>query len=359
MSDWLVHLVQLAKVGNHPNGENLSITTVYGQPVIMKRGLLSQGDLAVFVPPDSVLPTNPESLVLKSSGLPPGHRVEARRLRGIFSNGFLIPAREVFSPADLEAIQVGDHVAERLGITKYEDAGDKLAITGENERDRGYMPVYTDIDGFAKYREVIKEGEEVVLTEKIHGANGRFTYRDGRLWVGSRTCIKAPYQGSDGVERNLWWKVAKDLRLEEKFALLPKDGTIFLNTRSTVILYGEVYGQVQDLKYGIDKGVAFRVFDTYSVAAGRYNNWDETLSICKKMGLETVPELYRGPWKPELEELRNGPSVLYPGHIREGFVVKPVQERHVQFVPGNRHAFTGRVIFKAVGEDYKTRKKKG
>lgn len=78
MSDWLVHLVQLAKVGNHPNGENLSITTVYGQPVIMKRGLLSQGDLAVFVPPDSVLPTNPESLVLKSSGLPPGHRVEAR-----------------------------------------------------------------------------------------------------------------------------------------------------------------------------------------------------------------------------------------------------------------------------------------
>lgn len=38
---------------------------------------------------------------------------------------------------------------------------------------------------------------------------------------------------------------------------------------------------------------------------------------------------------------------------------QPVQERHVQFDPGNRHAFTGRVIFKFVGEDYKTRKKKG
>jgi RNA ligase (TIGR02306 family) len=193
----------------------------------------------------------------------------------------------------------------------------------------------------------------------IHNCNGRFTYRDGRLWVGSRTRIKAPYQGSDGVERNLWWKVAKDLRLEEKFALLPGDDTRALNTRSTVVLYGEVYGQVQDLRYGIDKGATLRVFDTYSVTADRYNNWDGTLSICKTMGLETVPELYRGPWKPELEEMRNGPSVLYPGHIREGFVVKPVQERHVQFVPGNRHAFTGRVIFKAVGEDYKTRKKKG
>lgn len=716
MSDWLVHLVKLAKVGDHPNGDNLSITTVYGQPVILRRGSLSKGDLAVFVPPDSVLPTNPESPVLKDSGLPPGHRVEARRLRGIFSNGFLIPAREVFSPADLETIQVGDHVAERLGITKYEDAGDKLATTGENERDHGYMPVYTDLDGFAKYRKVIKEGEEVVLTEKIHGCvpfdapitlvdgtrkhmnqirvgdyvmgvdaqgkavpsqvletfdngkaekwlkisgkrigagrgnnyfaltctpnhevfcngkyipasqikpgdkvtslrtdlglspskmqvllgkllgdgslslhptaktahvtfshrfddqeylgwtrealgeldsgttdvltsgfgtnmvrgrtinnffirekfesflqsgqkqvpewvadeltplamafwymddgslghhddqedrvhfavcgfnddsctvllrglarlgiqgqlyksgseenhnrirlnadeaekfflmvapyippsmqrklplryrgsegwipssiseykttlvslvvdsveetpkqssrydiktetknyfangilihncNGRFCYRDGRLWVGSRTCIKAPYQGSDGVERNLWWKVAKDLGLEGGFALLPRDGTGVMNTRSTVVLFGEVYGQVQDLRYGIDKGASLRVFDTYNVTAGRYNDWDETLSICKKMGLETVPELYRGPWKPELEELRNGPSVLYPGHIREGFVVKPTQERYVQFEPGDRHAFTGRVIFKFVGEDYKTRKKKG
>jgi len=67
--------------------------------------------------------------------------VEARRFRGIFSNGLLVPACDVFSPADLENIQVGDYVAKRLGITKYEDAGDRLAMTGENERDHGYMPV--------------------------------------------------------------------------------------------------------------------------------------------------------------------------------------------------------------------------
>src|SRR6185436_143595 len=106
-------------VGHHPNADSLDITTVYGQSVILKRGLLSEGDLAVFVSPDSVLPLDPESIVNKDSGLPPGHRVEARRLRGIFSNGFLIPAKEVFSPSELAEIQVGDHVAERLGITKY------------------------------------------------------------------------------------------------------------------------------------------------------------------------------------------------------------------------------------------------
>jgi len=197
----------------------------------------------------------------------------------------------------------------------------------------------------------------VVVLEKIHGCNGRFTYRNGRLWVGSRTCVKASTQKTDGVERSPWWKVAKELGLEDRFSLLPGEDTGALNTRSTVVLYGEVYGQVQDLRYGINNGVSFRVFDTYSVVAGRYNNWDDTVSICKTMGLQTVPELYKGPWKPELEELRNGPSVLYPGHTREGFVVKPLQERVV--LTDDKHHFQGRVILKMVGEDYKLRKRKG
>jgi len=66
MSDWLVHLVRLGKVENHPNADSLDITSVYGQTVILKRGLLTEGDLAVFVPPDSVLPVSPENPVLKS-----------------------------------------------------------------------------------------------------------------------------------------------------------------------------------------------------------------------------------------------------------------------------------------------------
>jgi RNA ligase (TIGR02306 family) len=245
-------------------------------------------------------------------------------------------------------------------VTKYEDQGDKLSTGGDNERDPGYMPTYTDIEGWPKYRNhgVINEGDEVVLTEKIHGANARFCFRDGRLWVGSRTGVKAQMVTPEGTERNLWWKVAKEMDLEERFGRLSGDDTRALNTKSTVVLYGEVYGQVQDLKYGVNAGATFRVFDTYSVTAGRYNNWDETVSIANQMGLETVPVLYRGPWKPELEDLRNGPSVLYPGHTREGFVIKPVYERYAQYNPENRHAFTGRVIFKAIGEDYKLRKRK-
>lgn len=208
----------------------------------------------------------------------------------------------------------------------------------------------------------------------IHNCNGRFCYRDGRLWVGSRTCVKAEYVDQDGVERNLWWQVAKNLGMEERFKRLLSGAFQFddivdgklgrakkkmmeksvhvlqgIDLEGTVI-YGEVYGQVQDLRYGVDNGATFRVFDSWNPSLGRYNDWNVTEAIAKAMGLDVVPELYRGSWESSLESLRNGPSVLYPGHTREGYVIKPLQERW--------NPKTQRTIFKFVGEDYKTRKRK-
>jgi len=367
MSDWLVHLIRLAKVGNHPKADRLSITQVYGQSVIMQRGLFNEGDLAVFLPPESVLPLDPEHQLVKSTKLPAGHCIEAKKLRDIFSNGMLVPARELFSEEQLATITPGTHVAEMLGVTKYVDEGEKLSTGGDNERDHGYMPTYTDIEGWAKYRDAgaINTSDEVVLTEKLHGCNGRVTYRDGRLWMGSRTNIKAQ-QVSYGQEKSLWWKVAKDIGLEEKFLKLHEAGY-----SDKTVVYGEVYGQVQKgFNYDQEPGKAsFRVFDSYDGNTGVYNDWDVTKAIVEVMGLETVPELYRGPWNPELEGLQNGTETVSGKnlHMREGFVLKPVKEQWVSFNPelagshtseSGYHGFTGRKIFKVVGTAYKLRNKK-
>jgi hypothetical protein len=172
MSDWLVHLVQIGKFGKHPNADSLSITQIYGQNVIFRTGTYQEGDLAVFLPPDSVLPSNPEHPLLKDNPhLKPGHRVDAVRLRGIFSNGFTVPAHVLFTPEELKDIPIGTHVAERIGVTKYVDQGDALSTGGENERDPGFLPCYTDIEGWAKYRNqgILNPGDDVIITEKIHG----------------------------------------------------------------------------------------------------------------------------------------------------------------------------------------------
>lgn len=350
MSEWLVHLVQIGKFGNHPNADTLCISQIYGQNILFKKGTYQEGDLAVYIPPDTVLPMDPNHPLLKDNAyLKPGKRVDAIRLRGIFSNGFTIPARELFTPEELKDIPVGTDVSQRIGVTKYEDEGEKLSTGGENEPDRGFMPVYTDIEAWPKYRNygIINPGDEVVITLKLHGCNMRAAFRNSRIWVGSRTQVKASYT-VDGEERNLWWKVAKEMELEKKFLQLRDTSPEF--DLDDLVVYGEVFGQVQDLKYGIDKGASFRIFDTYSHKLGRYNDWDITETIAKAMGIETVPVLFKGPWAPELEELRNGMDPIGKTHVREGFVLKPIKEQWNQW--------TKRTCFKYVGENYKLRKRK-
>ena len=65
---------------------------------------------------------------------------------------------------------------------------------------------------------------------------------------------------------------------------------------------------------------------------------------------ETAPVLYRGPWQglDAHRHLAEGRTTIGDGHVREGFVVKPVVERFDDRI--------GRVILKLHGEGYLTKK---
>jgi RNA ligase (TIGR02306 family) len=191
---------------------------------------------------------------------------------------------------------------------------------------------YTSIVGLRRYKHVLELGEQVVLTEKIHGSNGRFCWDGERLWAGSRNEVKKEDPAT------FWWQVAAALGLADRLKAFPK--TIF---------FGEVYGKgVQDLAYGLQDR-DFIVFDTFDVATMRWNNWQVTQDLARLVGLKVVPTLYEGPWQgfEAHQALAEGASTV-AGHVREGFVVKPVKERW--------HSRVGRVIFKLVGEGYNLRK---
>jgi RNA ligase (TIGR02306 family) len=325
MSEWTPIVVKLDKIGKHPNADRLEITEILGgYPVIMQAGLYKPGDLAAYIPVDTVVPDTEQFKFLD------GHRrIKAKRLRGIFSMGMLMPA-----PAGLKE---GDSVIEAYGLEKYQTAMEKLEyVNTENEPGpEGWnFPTYTDLEGIRKYKTVLELGEEVILTEKVHGSAARYRWDGERLWVGSRTRIKK------FDERNPWWQVA--LRLDFAGKLAKRADTIF---------FGEIYGaNVQDMTYGLSQ-IDFRCYDTMNVATQRYNDWDESLKICAEAGVETVPHIYRGPWKgfDEMWSEANGKSTIAQ-HCREGYVVKPTKERWDHRV--------GRVCLKCVGEDYLLRKEK-
>jgi RNA ligase (TIGR02306 family) len=352
MSEFHVTVVRLGQMTQHPNADTLNITKVFDYQVITKKGGFQEGELVVYIPVDSVVPDNEEwhwLCPLDESGqprfpvgqVPEKYRViEAKKLRGIFSQGVLAPLPIGCAQVDdvlfyMPKYNEGDDVAKVMGITKYEPPT-PVTTGGEAEASPvGWQfPVYTDIEGLRRYPSVLHEGEEVVITEKIHGANARYVHDGDRLWVGSHTQIKK------FDETNLWWRAAHATQLG-----------VQLEAHPFLVFFGEVYGQVQDLKYGHKSGASFRVFDVYDVKLMKYLDFDDAQAITKAVGLQWVPTLYRGPWSTQLNELCEGKSTIVGAdNVREGFVVRPVKERW--------HPEVGRVILKRHGEGYLLRKKK-
>jgi RNA ligase (TIGR02306 family) len=256
---------------------------------------------------------------------------------GLLASVTLLPAPEDGKPVDETLL--GWNVQGVLGIEKYEPTRHTKrqraqSPFGGNEPDQPWMPRYTDIEGYRRNAAVLQRGEEVVMTEKVHGANGRWAFKDGRLWAGSHNYLR---KLSPDCE---WWEALYTTGLAEKLSTEALEGLVF---------YGELYGDVQDLKYGKPGELDIKIFDVYDSVEGRYLDYLDLEVLCFNYEIPLVPILYCGPWDPDVcLQMAEGKTTLGGDHVREGFVVRPVKERWDDRI--------GRVILKMIGEGYLLRK---
>lgn len=296
-----------------------------------------EGDHAVYFPADTVLTDEWAERFEVKHLLKGGNRVGRARLRGEPSFGLIVELPEGVD------WQVGQNVADYYGATKYvppprNDPGDFAPYDGAIDP---HFVGYTDIQNGKLLYEHFLPDEEVVATEKIHGANVRLGIINDTLVAGSRTSRKVhPGEGA-ALKDFLFWSPYTNPGVERILRQSRDNGA------NVVILFGEVYGQgVQSLHYGVGgkKEKGFRAFDLY--VDGKYLGYEEFKRICDENGVETAPLVYRGPFDlKKMNEISNGPSTL-PGasNIREGVVVRPVVER--------RDPKLGRVVLKFIGTDY-------
>ncbi|MEM3097506.1 MAG: RNA ligase (ATP) [Nitrososphaerales archaeon] len=316
MSEFKVQVVRVGEIKKHPNADSLGITKIGEYPVMMKLGEFKEGDLAVYVPVDSIVPVDDPRWAFLD-----GHnRIKAKKLRGVFSMGLLTKA----DPSWVE----GQEVHNELRIVKYEAPVHFGAGNDENEECPFEFPKYTGIEAYRRYPNIIMGGEEIVATEKIHGTNGRWVWHMERLWCGSHNQIRKMDVSS------LYWKAAEKYELGRR--LKDYDGFVF---------YGEIYGWVQDLRYGHKKNeISIAIFDIFDMSSSKWLDYDEFKNMVDAAGLPTVPVLYRGPWSKEVLKYAEGPTSMGGGHVREGIVIRPVKERFDERI--------GRVILKYHGEGY-------
>lgn len=310
MSTHEVRVVRLGAIHPHPNADTLGITEITGYTVVVRLAEWHAGDLGVYIEPDYIVPATEPFAFLGDH-----RRIKVKKLRGVFSQGLLIRAPEGCSE--------GEDVVERLGITRYDPPlVPHGANSGEGESGPpGLIAPKYDVEPWRKNKNVLILGENVVITEKIHGANGRYAWANDRLWAGSRTGWRKP------DETCLWWIAAKSNPWIEEWC----------RAHENVILYGEVFGNVQDLKYG--GGVQFRGFDARDGKTGRWiaHGLEES---------QRAPILYSGPYTGEVLDFAEGPSTV-PGanHVREGCVIEAFEH-----MGGIRDM--GRVKLKIVGNGY-------
>jgi RNA ligase (TIGR02306 family) len=322
MSSLIVRVRKFTRLP-HPNADTLFIAIPDGTSwqCCCRIADFENEELGIYIPVDSLLPVDMvNELKLPNSKEGEPFRMRTCRLRSKLSQGLLLPNNGRFKE--------GDDVAEILGITKY------VEPEPDDEDLRTYplqFTKYTNIEDIKNYPKVFVDGEEVIITEKLHGSTLRAGWVEGEFYCGSGKTAFKPDANSK------WLDIAKKYNLEEKLRNLPG-----------VIIYGELFGAgVQKLRYDLDNSWDFRLFDAYDVVNDEWYNWQELYTLAIELGVKEVPLLYSGPYSKEVVlEHTIGKSTM-AGHVREGCVIKCAHVPRYDVEYG-----LGRVILKSLNPDY-------
>ena len=337
MSILVVKVCKIKEVNPHSNANKLDLCVVNGWQCISNKGRYKADDLIVYFPPDTTLPeteTDKMGVTNYCQKTDQGMRIRQVRLRGEPSFGLIIDI-----PDNVDWKE-GDAVDEHYGAKKYEPPvlGRGGDILGNNH---ALFSKFTDIQNLRNFINVFEDGEEVVCTEKIHGTSGRqiFINSDSEgelLFCGSKNHPRKRPDTEKEMKSHFYWYPYTLQSVKDMFDGLKKDHKV-------IELFGETYGRVQSLRYGIN-GIAFRCFALK--LDGRYVDFDDRVIICEKYGVPMVPVLYRGPYSLEkIKEVSEGNTIIADiDQIREGTVVQPVKER--------THPAIGRCILKMVSDTY-------
>ena len=297
------------------------------QVVVAKNVGHKVDDFVVYCEIDSFLPIKEEFEFLRKSsykkmGDKEGFRLRTIRLRGQISQGLIIPLKDAYSlykrstpNLDMQWFE-GLDVTEMLGIVKYEPP---IPAELAGKAKGGFPPFIPKTDeervqNFSKEYEEWKyqSKHQFYVTEKLDGSSATFYVKDGGFGVCSRNLELLETEG------NTFWKVARDLDLENKMKSLGRN----------ISCQGELIGEsIQKNRYGI-KGHTVRFFTAFDIDKHQRIPFGEMLEILDSLGLQSVPVLNQeSPFLlPEsVEEMLNyaeGKSFLNDKEEREGVVVR-------------------------------------
>jgi hypothetical protein len=361
-----VKVIRIEEILPHPNADTLGIIYIVGYQCIVKKDEYKLGSLAVYVPPDTIVPaTEPFKFLWADREFTDGtiperlRRITVRKFRKEWSEGLIMPISCFGKQIDEKVayingghtVTVGDDVAELLGFKHYEEPEPIQNIHHSNQY-KGYpkslrgwfwyilaklhiyrpsiygpdqakapkqfAPVY-DVEGFKNYPRTFSEGESVYVTEKIHGSNGRYQFGSAsqKMHVGSHNYCKSEKSTC------IWRRALKQHPWLEVFCKANPDHTVYLEIAPTQ--KGYTYGCTGDQ-------TKVFVFDVLRPDGTWVDKRDLYTLDPEGVGQHLTPLLFVGCFNLEkIKAIVEGLSTV-PGanNLREGIVISSATERTIR-----------------------------
>ena len=275
----LVTIQKISKIEEHENADTLEIARVLGWTCVVKKGEFKEGELICYFEVDSLVPDKPLFEFLRDKKF----RVKTLKLRGIFSQGLVMPLSILdglkFTDDKREnpvyKWTEGQDITSLLGVIKYEPYIPPN-LSGEV---KGSFPGFlqkTDQTRVQILRPLIEKykGTKCSISEKIDGASVTFYIKDKEFGVCSRNLELKE------TEKNSIWQFARKNDVENKLRLLGTD----------VAIQGEIVGP------GINKNtlgltyIDVYFYDAFDIVNFKYYDLNDFKVLLEnKLKLKTVP----------------------------------------------------------------------
>lgn len=297
----------------------IEVATIKAWKLVVKKGEFVVGEKAIYCEIDSFLPIKEEFEFLRKSsykkmGELEGFRLRTIKLKGQVSQGLLLPIKilkDKIYADQYNTIQVGDDVSESLGIFKYEPPI-PAELSGIM---KGSFPAFipkTDEERIQNFTEVYENFKKSVfyVTEKLDGSSATYYLNNGIFGVCSRNIDLLESEG------NTFWRLARELNLEEKLKRYCRN----------ISIQGELIGEgIQSNPYKT-KGQQVWFFNAFDIDEQRKFSFAELKHLLQVFELNFVPVIDAEYKLPEtVDELliyADGKSILNPIADREGIVLR-------------------------------------
>lgn len=279
---------KISSISAIEGADNIELATVDGWNIVVKKGEYKEGDLAVYCEVDSFVPNNIAPFLTASDRFPKeylgvkGERLKTKKLRGVISQGLLLPV----GTRGKQGLVVGalfgegDDVSEFLGIVKY-DPPLPAQLAGQAKGNFPSLVPKTDEERVQnlsnQWNKITAKGLTYEVTEKLEGSSCTF-YLD--LEGNFEVCSRNLSLKED--ENNSFWKAANIHDAKQK---------MLDNNLQGYAIQGELIGEgIQGNIYNL-KGVDFYVYTIWDVKNSKYLTPKERIDICAMLGLNHVPVL--------------------------------------------------------------------